>query len=175
LYNCKVLQKVPLVNTDTLIVTFSDENYRFLSNFHPSEVFLNNNTERYKTVEHAYQAAKSSDPETRKLFQDPYITPGKAKILGTNIHPIRKDWEDVKLEIMEYLLLQKFKPGSELGILLEEKTKGKMIVEGNHWHDTFWGKCFCSNHLGEGQNKLGYLLMKIRDGIIQVIDSLEDC
>jgi predicted NAD-dependent protein-ADP-ribosyltransferase YbiA (DUF1768 family) len=36
------------------------------------------------------------------------------------------------------------------------------IVEGNTWGDTFWGQVN-----GKGQNKLGKLLMKIRDELME--------
>lgn len=35
------------------------------------------------------------------------------------------------------------------------------IVEGNQWHDTFWGVCN-----GVGQNNLGQILMNVR-GILR--------
>ena len=53
-------------------------------------------------------------------------------------------------------LRDKFKPGSELaGKLLN--TGDAELVEGNHWGDRYWGVCD-----GEGQNKLGKLLMQVR-------------
>ena len=37
------------------------------------------------------------------------------------------------------------------------------IVEGNYWHDNYWGNCTCDKCKNiEGQNKLGKILMKIR-------------
>lgn len=49
------------------------------------------------------------------------------------------------------------KKNSELGNKLEA-TGDSLLVEGNWWHDTFWGVCN-----GFGENNLGKLLMKIRE------------
>jgi predicted NAD-dependent protein-ADP-ribosyltransferase YbiA (DUF1768 family) len=83
---------------------------------------------------------------------------GKCKAFGKTII-LRPDWNDVKLKIMENLLRQKFKKGSELGDKLVE-TFPKILIEGNTWNDTFWGIC---NSVGK--NHLGKLLMKIRRDI----------
>jgi predicted NAD-dependent protein-ADP-ribosyltransferase YbiA (DUF1768 family) len=43
------------------------------------------------------------------------------------------------------------------------------MIEGNWWHDNFWGDCYCNNKSGKhpeclkpGLNKLGLLLMNLR-------------
>ena len=36
------------------------------------------------------------------------------------------------------------------------------IIEGNYWHDNFYGQCTCEKCAGKGKNKLGKLLMDIR-------------
>jgi len=40
------------------------------------------------------------------------------------------------------------------------------LVEGNYWHDTFWGQCNCTKHQGDGENVLGSLLMFVRNTMI---------
>lgn len=61
---------------------------------------------------------------------------------------------------MEKILKAKF--GGNLKNKL--KTTGNTtIIEGNYWHDNFWGSCHCLKCKGKGQNHLGNLLMKIRD------------
>jgi ribA/ribD-fused uncharacterized protein len=130
-----------------------DGDYAFLSNFWPSPVMLDN--EEYPTVEHAYQAAKTFDLEQRKKIRNA-ATPGKAKRIGQAIR-LRKDWNFVREAIMLMLLIRKFKD-PQLARLLKA-TGDQQLVEGNHWDDTFWGVCN-----GIGQNKLGKLLMRVRDG-----------
>jgi predicted NAD-dependent protein-ADP-ribosyltransferase YbiA (DUF1768 family) len=56
---------------------------------------------------------------------------------------------------MEQLLRQKF-AGPRAFLLAA--TSPAELIEGNTWHDTFWGVCD-----GIGENNLGRLLMKIRD------------
>jgi ribA/ribD-fused uncharacterized protein len=135
-------------------------NYRFLSNFYPCIVCLDGVS--YPSVENAYQAAKTLNPVLRVPFQTG--TPSAAKRMGSNIL-LRTNWEEVKLEIMKFLLRQKFSKGSALLKQLQQ-TKGYLLVEGNFWHDNFWGNCFCNRRQTceeEGKNHLGNILMNIRD------------
>ena len=43
-------------------------------------------------------------------------------------------------------------------------TGDRELVEGNNWHDTFWG---ADGKTGEGENHLGRILMKIRGELRQ--------
>ena len=106
----------------------------------------------FKTVENAYQAAKEENFDRRKLYQS--ITPKQAKQLGRKA-TLRKDWEEVKLEIMEVLVRKKFQNPSLKKKLIA--TGDQWIIEGNEWGDIFWGV-----YKGRGSNHLGRILMKIR-------------
>ena len=130
-----------------------DGEYSFLSNFHPSPVTYAD--VEYPTVEHAYQAAKTLDFGERVGIRMA-ATPGKAKRMGRKA-TLREDWDDVKVRVMRVLLRKKFRD-AELRKKLNA-TKGKKLVEGNTWGDTFWGVCN-----GVGENQLGRLLMEVRDG-----------
>ena len=107
----------------------------------------------YPSAESAYQAQKSTDINVKLQFQT--ITPGKAKRLGRQIE-LRTDWEDIKVEMMEYTLRAKFSDPDLQDMLLS--TGDAILIEGNNWDDTYWGACE-----GVGQNMLGVLLMKVRD------------
>lgn len=140
----------------TRIDRFNGE-WKFLSNFWPSSITYQGLT--YPTVEHAYQAAKSTDPEVRKKFLNPGRNggPGNAKRMGQRV-VLREDWERVKLDIMLKLLRLKFS-------LPDLRDRLKMtgeaeLIEGNTWHDTFWG-----TYRGQGENHLGRLLMQVRKEI----------
>jgi len=126
--------------------------YRWLSNFHPSSVMLDGVT--YPTIEHAYQAAKSPDPEYRRQMAA-LSRPSAARYLGQQC-TLRADWEAVKVDIMFDLIKQKFAPGTPLANKLLA-TGDVALVEGNTWGDQFWGVCN-----GVGQNWLGRLLMQQR-------------
>lgn len=137
--------------------TFSGD-WAFMSNFEPVEVFLDG--ESFPTTEHAYQAAKTFRAEERQeIREEP--RPGRAKRMGREV-TLRPDWELVKLAIMEDLQSQKYMRSDTLRMKLVE-TGDAPIVEGNDWHDNFWGDCSCAKcEEVEGQNHLGKILMGIR-------------
>lgn len=131
-----------------------DGEHAFLSNFHPSPIRVQGIW--FPTVEHAFQAAKTLDPTERDAIARA-TTPGRAKRLGRQV-TLRPQWDDVKIGVMEDLLRRKFDGVGPLWTQLLATSPAELI-EGNTWGDIFWGVC-----QGKGQNHLGKLLMKIRDG-----------
>ena len=129
--------------------------HAFLSNFAASPVLLDGQT--YPTVEHAFQAAKTFDPEQRRLIQDAN-TPATAKRLGRGV-TLRADWEQVKFDIMRGLLQQKFAQADLRQALLE--TGEAELIEGNTWNDRAWGRVLVKGQW-IGKNWLGELLMEVR-------------
>lgn len=137
----------------TEIKSFSGH-YSWLSNFYLVDVILDGN--QYPSVEHAYQAAKTLDPNERDIIRKAR-TPNEAKKLGKYV-TIRKDWSSIRVDVMRRLLQQKFSvPELKVRLLA---TGDAIITEGNYWNDTFWGVCN-----GKGKNVLGKLIMEIRDSI----------
>lgn len=135
------------------ITSFSG-NYEFLSNFYLSKITFEGI--EYPTVEHAFQAAKSSSIMDRIIISS-VRSPGEAKALGRNLD-LRSDWESVKDGIMHQLLKLKFSSDPLKGLLV--RTVGSILIEGNTWGDRYWG---CD---GYGENELGQLLMQVRGDII---------
>lgn len=132
--------------------------FSFLSNFYES--VLEYEGVKYPTVEHAFQAAKTQDSETRRQIAK-MQTPSEAKAAG-NRNGILKDfdpigWELRKDKVMEELLRIKFQ-NPDLKNLLAQTGNAKLI-EGNTWGDTYWG---VDLETGEGANKLGVILEGIR-------------
>jgi ribA/ribD-fused uncharacterized protein len=123
--------------------------YRFLSNFWEHKPGLTN--------EHLYQAMKSSywGEQIVVLSAD---TPGEAKKLGRMV-TLRPDWEDIKDDVMLGLLRLKFRKGTKERHWLQD-TRLATLIEGNNWNDTYWGVC-----KGKGKNRLGELLMQVRQEI----------
>lgn len=78
--------------------------YGFLSNFYESPIEDENIT--YPTVEHYFQAQKTLNRE-EKLKIAKATKPAKAKKMGRQVK-LRKDWEDIKLQVMEKALRLKF-------------------------------------------------------------------
>lgn len=138
------------------IASFTGE-YRFLSNFWPVEIEYEGRV--YPSVEHAYQASKCKYEHEREFYCDPELTASAAKRLGKRL-ALREDWETVKLDVMCDLITLKFARGSALaGKLLA--TRDAILVEGNTWGDTYWGKCKI-NGVITGHNHLGRILMTVR-------------
>jgi ribA/ribD-fused uncharacterized protein len=75
----------------------------------------------------------------------------------------RPDWEDVKVEVMRSVLTAKFLQNPDLCQRLKATTP-RRLIEGNTWHDNFWGICQCDFGCFAvlGQNRLGHLLMELR-------------
>lgn len=68
---------------------------------------------------------------------------------------------------MKKALLAKFKQNISLKELLLE-TNDCYLIEGNYWHDNIWGICYCKKCENiKGENRLGKLLMKIRNNFIK--------
>lgn len=134
-----------------LIDSFSGM-YFWLSNFYRSPIFFDGY--ECATVEHAYQGAKAQDPANRlSIFQSK--SPKEAKRAGRKVK-LRPDWEEVKDAVMMECLIQKFTLHPDLRCKLLN-TGDAMLIEDNHWGDTYWGVCD-----GDGCNKLGQMLMLVR-------------
>lgn len=132
------------------IDSFKDS-YFFLSNFYPAEVEFEGR--KYKCAEGAYQAAKTTNLNARLPFEK--LNGREAKAAGKRVI-LRRDWDTIKLGVMDKIVRSKFQH-KDLQIKLLN-TGSAELVEGNWWGDTFWGICN-----GRGSNHLGKILMKIRD------------
>lgn len=126
----------------------------FLSNFYNCPVTYNGNT--YQNAEAAFHAQK--DPARSKEFTK--LNPSEAKRLGRRVK-LRKDWEQVKNNIMYEIVTEKFRQNLELAKRLLD-TGDNILVEGNTWNDTYWGICN-----GRGKNHLGQILMRVRKELRQ--------
>lgn len=132
-------------------ITSFKEEYAFLSNFYPITIPFEGVL--YPSVENAFQAAKSIDPEHRALCSA--STPGQSKRIGRRVTLI-ENWENTKLGLMKSLVRRKFYNPDLAALLIA--TGNIELIEGNTWGDQFWGVCD-----GIGENHLGKILMEIRD------------
>ena len=128
--------------------------FAFLSNFHPSTIYFEG--VKYPTVEHAYAALKTLDPDAQRLVREAK-TPAIAKKLGRSV-AIRPDWEEYKFVLMRQLIRKKFENPLLRPMLLA--TEDAELVEVNYWNDCVWGVC-----RGVGENHLGKILMDTRQEI----------
>ncbi len=109
----------------------------------------------YKSTENYYQSQKLENWKDRLYIADldPHIS--KKEVRNYNI---RKDWDDVKIDVMKKALIAKFTKPYWKTLLLS--TDNEPIIEWNNWNDKFWGVSVKDN---KGQNHLGNLLMDIRE------------
>ena len=137
------------MNTDA-IQEFTGE-YFFLSNYYDPCV-VHYAGYKFRNSEAAYQAAKC--PRHMWMFQ--MLSPDASKWLARKL-TIRSDWEKVKTNIMYDVCWAKFTQHPELRDKLLA-TGTRELIEGNTWGDRVWGTVD-----GVGENRLGKILMKIRD------------
>ena len=127
--------------------------YYFLSNFYNAKVVYEGIA--YPSNEHAFQAAKTLDNNERRMIAK-CSTPGDAKYKGRRVS-LRSDWESVKTNVMKDIVYFKFAQNEELKKKLLA-TGDALLIEGNNWGDKIWGKVN-----GIGQNRLGKILMEVRE------------
>lgn len=136
--------------------------YGFLSSFWGAQIWPHWLPLPAASVEHAYQATKTElrDEQVRILL--PGVSAGEAKRMGRKV-VVRRGFDGLKLEIMSALVEMKFTDHKDLGKRLLD-TGDAELVEGNYWHDQYWGDCNCRKHMYvPGENNLGKILMKARE------------
>lgn len=114
---------------------------------------------KWKTSEHFFQAQKFVGTQYYEDILNAK-TPKIAAKLGRNRNfPLRKDWEEVKENIMRQALFAKFSQNELIKKVLLS-TEGEELIE-NSPIDYYWG-CGQDN---SGKNRLGYLLMELRENL----------
>lgn len=128
--------------------------YFFLSNFYAAPVTYKGI--KYRSNEAAFQAQKVSDYVKQKEFSD--LDPSEAKRKGRHVK-LRKDieWDSVKTGFMREIVRAKFEQNEDLKMKLLA-TGNERLEEGNTWGDRIWGTVN-----GIGENRLGKILMKVRE------------
>lgn len=117
----------------------------------------------YCTLEHAYQASKflQSAPEIAEQIINAYSAHEAQKIAFANRDKQRKDWSEVKVDIMEKLVRLKVEQNPYVKQKLMQ-TKNYIICEDSP-KDAFWG--IGPNR--DGRNELGKIYMKIREELFK--------
>ncbi len=125
--------------------------WKLLSNFAATPFELDGR--RWPTVEHYFQAAKAVDPAEAERVANAE-SPAKAKQLGRQVR-LRQEWDQLREEVMLRALRAKFAQHDESRAMLLA-TKRRPLHEDAPW-DRYWG--------GAGKDRLGVLLMQVRDEI----------
>jgi ribA/ribD-fused uncharacterized protein len=124
------------------------------SNFSAHPIDLDD--ERWPTTEHYFQAQKFADPESQRRIREAG-DPGNAARLGRRLPGLRSDWEQVKEEVMLRALRAKFTQHPKLARLLLSTGEAELVEHTSNDH--YWA----DGGDGSGKNRLGALLMQLRD------------
>jgi len=103
-----------------------ENDYGEFSNFYKVSIIIDNKV--WTSVESYYQAQKFIDPELKekiRLIQDPKEI---VNVINDFTLLIRKDWENIKKDVIKRCLYEKFTQHSELKELLLS-TNNKHLVE----------------------------------------------
>jgi N-glycosidase YbiA len=131
------------------------DEYGEFSNFAPFPITVDGL--RYPTSEHFFQAQKMVEAKDREAIRKAK-TPSEAASMGRDRkRTLRRDWESVKVSVMRRALDAKFRQHPVLRDLLLS-TNDALLVEHTE-NDAYWG----DGGDGRGQNKLGTLLMELRE------------
>lgn len=147
-----------------------DETYGFLSNFFHAPIDVEDKC--WLTSEHYYQAQKfinTTISDEIHQCQSPDMAFALSRYYQSEVRP---DWDEVRLEVMSFVVNEKFNQHPTLAYQLIG-TGDMKLTEHSH-KDAFWG----DGGNGLGDNQLGKILMSVRErlrnsepyNLIQFID-----
>jgi ribA/ribD-fused uncharacterized protein len=125
------------------------------SNFYPAPVQIDGR--RWPTTEHYFQAQKFAGTPREEAIRKTRSPMIAARMGRSRQHPLRRDWESVKDALMRRAVLAKFTQHADLRAQLLA-TGDARIVE-HTARDAYWG----DGGDGSGRNRLGEILMSVRD------------
>lgn len=117
--------------------------------------------ETFATAEHAYQAGKARKPAVRKwLMEAPSPSLLAMAAHGLYVWDIAEDWSKIKFDRMKRVLVAKFTQHEDLKALLLSTGTARLVESAtvDNAVNRLWGEVN-----GVGQNKLGVLLMEVRE------------
>ena len=150
----------PLYDNNTICFYEANNPYYEFTNFYSAPI--NMNGIMYPTTEHYFQAQKFSPSYPQIVEEIRRASTPREAFNGARKYSdlVRTDWHyGYKDQVMEYALQAKFTQHPNLKQMLIG-TGNKKIVE-HTINDSYWG----DNGDGTGTNKLGELLMKVRQQI----------
>lgn len=130
------------------------QEFGFFSNFSAHPISLK--CKLWPTSEHYFQAQKFVGSEFEEQVRLA-ASPKEAAAIGRDRSlPLRKDWEEVKDNIMFEAVLAKFRQHDDLRAALLA-TGSALLIEHTE-KDSYWG----DGGDGSGKNMLGIILMRVR-------------
>lgn len=144
------------MESNKILFTKESDDYGFLSNFASYPITIDGVD--FKSTEQFFQWSKFLETETvhreRILNTD---TPQGAKKLGkSRSAKIQPDWNEKRNRVMAIALYHKFTQHGDLALQLIATGNAELVEDA--WWDSYWG----NGRDGNGQNKLGKLLMELR-------------
>jgi ribA/ribD-fused uncharacterized protein len=139
------------------------EEYGAFSNFAPYPIRLKGKT--WPTSEHYFQAQKfAGEPDEEEIRREksPMIA---ARMGRSRKRPLRKDWESVKDQIMHEAVLAKFTQHDDLKAILLATGDARIVEHTENY--SYWG----DGGDGSGKNRLGIILMRVRDELRKESDA----
>lgn len=128
--------------------------YGCFSNFSKHPINLDGTT--WPTTEHYFQAMKFAGTEHEEKVRNAPTAMAAAKMGRERSRPLRKDWEDVKEQVMMKALRAKFTQHANARNTLLGTGNARLVEHTDR--DSYWA----DGGDGSGKNRLGELLMRLR-------------
>jgi ribA/ribD-fused uncharacterized protein len=141
-----------------------EDKYYSFTNFAPIPITIDGKV--WPTSEHYFQACKSLDANEREMVRRAK-SPRDALDMGRNVK-LRADWENKKDKVMMSILMAKFTQNMDARNELLSTYPHPLIEDSPV--DSYWG---CGSD-GKGKNKLGKMLVIVRDHIRMMFGVAEE-
>lgn len=129
--------------------------YGCFSNFSKHAVHLKG--KRWPTTEHYFQAQKFAGTEHEEEVRKCKTAREAANTGRSRKLPLRRDWESAKDRVMLDAVRAKFTQHEDLRAILLGTGAAKLVEHTEN--DSYWG----DGGDGSGKNRLGQILMQVRD------------
>lgn len=136
-------------------IFFYEHEYYIFSNF--SSFAIEWKGKIYPTSEHVYHSEKFEDENLKEQIKNCRSAHNAMYFAWANNDKSRKDWDEIKLEVMKEILIEKVNQHPYVKKKLLQSDNRELIEDS--WRDSYWG-------WGEdkkGENHLGKLWMEIRE------------
>jgi ribA/ribD-fused uncharacterized protein len=135
------------------------EEYGCFSNFAAAPIRLKGKL--WPTSEHYFQAQKFAGTPREEEIRRAKSPAVAARMGRSRKHRLRPDWEKVKDAVMREAVLAKFTQHGDLRAVL--LATGDAVLVEHTANDSYWG----DGGDGSGLNRLGQILMSVRDHLRQ--------
>ncbi|MEZ8823648.1 GTP cyclohydrolase II [Vibrio amylolyticus] len=129
----------------------------FLSNFYP--VIIHVAGTDWPSSEHYYQAQKFESNKIQDKIRNAESPDIAFQLSREYQDEVRSNWMETREEVMQFIVAEKFAQHNKLAFHLVNT--GETELKEHSHKDDFWG----DGGDGHGQNKLGQILMDVRDNL----------